>query len=38
MLRKQAAGITTGEVGNPVENAGSLGGVEHGVVNIADQR
>jgi hypothetical protein len=38
MLREQAAGLTTGKVRNPVENVGSLAGIEDGVVNIADQR
>ena len=30
--------MTASEVRNLVENVGSLGGIEHGVVNIADQR
>ena len=30
--------MTAGKVRNPVENVGSVVGIEHGVVNIADQR
>ena len=36
MLREQAARMAAGKVRNPVENVGSMVGIEHGVVNIAD--
>jgi hypothetical protein len=38
MLREQAAGMAADKIRDPVENAGSVVGVEYGVVNIADQR